>query len=188
MRPSGHLHSTVIALALLYHFIPSFSLLEGALFLAGAVLLDGDFIVSKKFFHMGNHRMFLTHSMPFFVILILISLFTHFILLWLFLGALYHLSFDIFDWGIPIVPFQADTFFTPHILQVPPRSDEKYFFQAYFGNNIIKLLEIVLLVGFIGSIFFLPVDIFVVVVGLEGLVISEFIVNYRNLTNHYNAY
>lgn len=181
MRPSGHLHSTTIALAIIYQFIPSFSILEGVLFFSGVMLLDGDFIVSRKLFHIQNHRLFITHSILLYIILIILSFSTHVILFWLFLGAFYHLCFDVFDWGIPLIPFQTETYFTPHLLQVPPQLDEIYFFKTYFSNKTINLLESVLLVGCIGSLFFLPIPLMVLVVLVEVLVIAEFLFHYRNL-------
>lgn len=181
MRPSGHLHSTSIALAIFFTINNSFTVLEGVLFLSGALLLDGDFFVSKFLFHINNHRNFITHSVVFYIILIFLTYVTHSLLIWLFLGAFYHLCFDIFDWGIPLVPFKTNTFVTPHLLQVPAQLDEVYFFKTYFGNNTIKIVEIVLFLGFIISFLLLPLELDLLLLLIEWLVFSEFLFQYRKV-------
>ena len=181
MRPSGHLHSTAIALAIFFTLNQSFTVFEGFLFLSGALLLDGDFFVSKFLFHVANHRNFITHSVVFYLILIFLSFVSHSVFIWLFLGALYHLCFDIFDWGIPLVPFKTSTFVTPHLLQVPAQLDEINFFRTYFSNNIIKLVEIALVLGFIISLLLVPLELVILLLLLEALVVSEFLFQYRKV-------
>lgn len=179
MRPSGHLHNTSIALAFLFTLFHNFSILEGVLFLSGSLLLDGDFFISKKLFKIANHREFLTHSVLFYIILIILCLITHFVLFWLFLGALYHLFFDLLDWGLPLIPFRHNTYFTPHLLEVPTKLDEVYFFKTYFNNKIIFISELLFLLGFIVSLAFLPVDFIILLLLIEILVISEFTFQFR---------
>ncbi len=181
MRPSGHLHTTTIALAFLFSFLHNFSLFEGVLFLLGSLLLDGDFFVSKKIFKIVNHREFITHSFLFYFGLIILCLMSHIILLWVFLGALYHLLFDLFDWGLPIIPFKHNTYFTPHLLKVPSNLEEVFFFKTYFSNKIISLAEIVFLVGFVLSLPLIPVDFIILLLLIEILVLSEFTFQFRKI-------
>ena len=175
MRPSGHAHATTIALALLYFFISNFNLLEAILFLSGSLLLDGDFVVTKIIFKMKNHRDFITHSYLIYLILIILSYIFHLIFIWLFLGALYHLCFDVFDWGLPILPFNPDLYVTPHLLIVPSQLEEVYFFKTYFRNKFIYFLEIFLFLGFIVSILFLPLILIVLVSAIEIMILAEFL-------------
>ena len=139
MRPSGHLQSTTIALVFLFSFNSSLTVLEGALFLLGSLFLDVDYIISKNIFKIDNHRNFITHSVLFYLFLILLTILTHSYFFWLFAGSLFHLFFDIFDWGLPLHPYR---FFTPHLIDDPVNKKEKYFFKNYFENKIIYSLEL----------------------------------------------
>ena len=175
MRPSGHVHSTTIALALLFGFMHSFTQLQGFLFLLGSLLLDNDYHISKRIFKQANHRDFITHSILFYLILIPLCFLGHLEIIWLFIGAFFHLSFDLLDWGLPLLPFRPNTYITPHLLTVPSQIDEIYFFKTYFGNKIILLVEIVLFIGLILSLAFLPLNLLILVLMVETLVLAEFL-------------
>lgn len=172
MRTSGHLHSTTIALVFILHFNTSVTVFEGLLFLIGSIFLDGDYIIAKMVFKVENHRNFITHSTIFYFVLIFFTILLHSFLFWLFAGSLFHLVFDVFDWGLPLLP---NRFFTPHLLEVPVNKKEIYFFQAYFENKIILSLELLFLVGFIFSLFFLNYQIVAFAIFLEICVIGEFL-------------
>ena len=181
MRPSGHLHSTSIGLAFLFTLFHSFTLINGVFFLSGSLLLDGDFFVSKKFFNIANHRDFITHSILLYVVLIIVCYIGNLDLIWLFLGSFYHLCFDLFDWGLPILPFKIITYVTPHLLTIPSNLDEIYFFKTYFSNKQILASEIILAIGFICSLVFLPVEMIALIIVIELLVIIEFVFQFTRL-------
>ena len=181
MRPSGHLHSTSIGLAFLFTVIHSFTIINGVLFLSGSLLLDGDFFVSKKIFNIPNHREFITHAIVLYIMLSIVCYIIHLDLIWLFLGAFYHLCFDLFDWGLPILPFKITTYVTPHLLTIPSNLDEIYFFKTYFSNKAILISELMLIIGFICSLFFLPIEMITLIIVIELLVIIEFMFQYTRL-------
>ena len=178
MRSSGHLHSTTIALVFIFIINTSITLLEGSLFLIGALLLDGDFYISKKIFKIENHRNFPTHSVFLYLILLPLTLLIHSILFWLFAGCFFHLFFDIFDWGLPIIP---EKIVTPHLLQVPANKEEQYFFQTYFSNKFIYGIEILFFIGFIVSLFLLKLELVLLALVMELFVVLEFLFQYSKL-------
>jgi hypothetical protein len=174
MRPTGHLHSTTIGILLLFQFVTNFDYLSAGLFLLGSMSLDVDFLLSHKFFKNMNHRLFITHSPLLYIILIIICYFYNINLIWFFLGSLFHLIFDTFDWGLYLLPISDSRFLTAHILTPPAILEEKYFFERYFGNKYIKTIEILLGIGFIISIIHLPIPILIIILFFELGVIIEF--------------
>jgi len=178
LRASGHLHSTTTFVMILFQFNTSLTVLEGALFLIGAMLLDGDFFVSKFFFKIPNHRNFITHAPLLYVILLPLTYLVNPILVWLTCGAIFHLLFDVFDWGLPLKP---TTMVTPHILQVPPITEEKYFFKAYYSNKNILFIEGTLLLCFILSLLVLQKELVYFALFIELFVISENIYQYSKI-------
>jgi hypothetical protein len=129
----------------------------------------------------SNHREFITHYPAFYLLLLLVaSSLSSILLIWLFLGTLFHLVFDWFDWGLPVFPFTKKNISTPHLLQEPSFSNNEIeFFKIYWTNKIILFIELVLLFGFVLSFFYIPTHIFLLIVGIDIFLTLEIILNLR---------
>ena len=183
MRPTGHIHSASIALALLLVYNDHISLTNMILFLCGSILVDIDIIFSYVSPSRKNHRKFLTHYPPIYLILILVFVFLEISsLVWFIGGVLFHLCFDWFDWGLPYVPLYPNAKLTPHLLTEPVHvNDEMYFFEEYWSNKIILILEAILFLGFICSIFILPLNIILVIVVIDIFLTFEIVLHLSKL-------
>lgn len=171
MRSTAHLHSATIALLFIYHLNSQVDTLIGVFFLFGVMGLDADFILAKIVFKIQNHRDFITHNIFVYLILLPIAYSFNPYLFWLILGAIYHLLFDLFDWGLPLKP---TSIVTPHILIVPESKEEVYFFKTYFNNIVIRFVEIVLFSGFLATLLQFDNVLIYFILVIELVVLAEF--------------
>ena len=185
MRPSAHFHSAISMLGLIYIFNPSFSIFYSTLFIIGCLAIDLDFLWSLVSNSSSNHRLYITHYPLLYVLLLLLSYLLNLdYLIFLFAGALYHLFFDWFDWGLPIIPFMSEKYMTPHLLHIPEgrkMNSESDFFKLYFNNKFIRNLEIILLAGFLLAFIYLPDELKIIVIIIEVLIVMEFGINLKKV-------
>jgi hypothetical protein len=96
------------------------------------------------------------------LILILAYIKNALLLFWICLGIVIHLTLDLIDWGLPILPHRSNSYLTPHILKLKvdeiekltKQSKEEYFISKYWTNKTIKHLELFFLIfGIIGWIY-----------------------------------
>ena len=172
MRPSGHIHSAVITTFIIFKLNPSVDILSGACFIIGVMLLDADFILALSNLGPDNHREFISHNIFLYIILVPFAFLVNNYLFWLIFGCLFHLLFDLFDWGLPLRP---TTFVTPHILQVPENKQESYFFKTYFSNRLIQGFEIIMFSGFFIATLLLNNELVYLIAFIEFFVVLEFL-------------
>ena len=117
-------------------FIDYLTLFQLYLIIGVIVLIDFDFIFSN-FAKDHNHRRLFTHSfIPYLILLPLGLIFIEF--LWVGIAGLFHLLFDMLDWGIyPLTPKFKDEIFAG-FLHVP-KTEEKlkrcYFIKRYYARK-----------------------------------------------------
>lgn len=184
MRPTGHVHSASLVLVFFYHSISNFQELYALFFLLGVMIVDLDGLYVILFKKRLNHRMFLSHYPGLYLILLFLTYLTNNeVLSWLLVGILYHLVFDTFDWGLPLFPFNKHNIITPHLLQVSQiRSNGEFdFFKVYWSHSTFRYFELFLFAGFLLTVFFLPIEIFLLIVLIDIILMMEIIHNIKKL-------
>lgn len=121
----------------------SFDPIGWFLYFGGAVLLDGDYLLSKKM-SMRNHRLFPTHTPATYLILSPLMLLFH--LYPFFLGVAIHLSLDFFDYGLRLNPF-SKRLYGLGLVKEPEDPQLSSFLGAYFHNKVVQCSEILLAVA-----------------------------------------
>ncbi len=150
MRPTAHFHSSLFLLGIIYLNIPDFPWILGINFLAGSVLIDLDSFLST-FLKEKNHRFYIFHSLLFWVFLSAIFLIlryttTEFIDYFLYfgLGAIYHLLFDLLDWGLPLLPLpKYRKIYLGMLKEENLEVRTKYFFlKKYWFSRVMIFIEL----------------------------------------------
>ncbi|MHA1550779.1 MAG: metal-dependent hydrolase [Candidatus Heimdallarchaeaceae archaeon] len=150
MRPTTHFHSSLFLLGIIYLNIPEFSWVLGIIFLAGSVLIDLDRVLSA-FLKEKNHRHYVFHSLLFWISLSALFLilrytttefFDYFLVFCL--GAIWHLLFDLLDWGLPVLPLQKFRkiylgLLKEKNLEVKP---EYFFLEKYWSSKVMIFVEL----------------------------------------------
>lgn len=176
MRPTGHLSASTIFIGFIYYFNPSTNITLVLAFLFGSLVIDIDytfrFVLEEE-----NHRTYFSHYLPFWLSLILIfSLFQVRLGIFFTAGAIFHLLFDWFDWGLPMVPHTHNSPLTPHLLKKPNKiMPESYYFSQYWKNPIIIGLEIALLIFAILTLFFVPFELVLIILLFGFVTYGEFL-------------
>lgn len=156
MRPTAHLHFSLIIVFLLEMYSTNFLNIYAVFLVCGSVFIDGD-ILLKIFFKERNHRRYVTHSILFWFILGVIFYLSKVYYLYFFtIGVMFHLLLDLVDWGLPLIPHLPNQKLTPHLLK---RDDDenrkKAYINIYWKNKIILLIEIILLISGVTAFIFL---------------------------------
>ncbi len=150
MRPTTHFHSSLFLLGIIYFNIPDFSWIFSIIFLAGSVLIDLDSFLSI-FLKEKNHRHYIFHSLLFWIFLSAIFLILRYTTTEFFdyflcfsLGAIYHLLFDLLDWGLPLLPLPKFRkiylgILKEENLEVKP---EYFFLKKYWNSKVMIIIEL----------------------------------------------
>jgi hypothetical protein len=169
MRPTTHFHSALFLLGIIYLNVPDFSWILGLIFLAGSVLIDLDSFLSA-FLKEKNHRFYVFHSLLFWTIISTIFLILRYTtteffdyFLYFSLGAIWHLIFDLLDWGLPLLPLPKFRkiylgILKEENLEVKP---ENFFLKKYWNSKVILFVELLFFsLSFLGW-FLIPVQLFI---------------------------
>lgn len=183
MRPTTHFHSALFLLGIIYLNVPDFSWILGLIFLAGSVLIDLDSLLSS-FLKEKNHRFYVFHSLLFWILLSVIFLILRYstteffdYFLYFSLGAIWHLVFDLLDWGLPLLPVQKfrKTYFgilKEENLEVRP---EYFFLKKYWSSKVMIFVELLFFaLSFLGW-FLIPIQLIIGTVCI-GLVTYMFLI------------
>ncbi|MHA1464188.1 MAG: metal-dependent hydrolase [Candidatus Heimdallarchaeaceae archaeon] len=164
MRPTAHFHSSLFLLGIIYINVPEFSWLLGIIFLAGSVLIDLDRFLSL-FLKEKNHRFYIFHSLLFWIFLAIIFLILRYTsteffdyFLYFSLGAIWHLLFDLLDWGLPLLPLSNFRKIYLGILKGENLEDkpENFFLKKYWYSRVMIFIELLFFaLSFLGW-FFMP--------------------------------
>ena len=128
MRPTGHFSTSIIAIGILYYCNLILNPIYLFMFLIGNISIDFD-IIFTQILKEKNHRRYLTHYLPFWVLISIIAYFVNLLIFFFSIGICYHLLFDWFDWGLPIIPHKQNSPLTPHLLKGHDKNlPESYFF------------------------------------------------------------
>jgi len=150
MRPTAHFHSSLFLLGIIYLNIPEFSWVIGIIFLASSVLIDLDSFLSS-FLKEKNHRFYIFHSLLFWIFLSAIFLILRYsttvffdYFLYFGLGAIWHLLFDLLDWGLPLLPLPKFRkcylgIFKKENLEV---KTEHFFLKKYWNSRVMIFIEL----------------------------------------------
>ena len=183
MRPTTHFHSSLFLLGIIYLNIPDFSWILGTIFLAGSVLIDLDRFLST-FLKEKNHRHYVFHSLLFWIFLSAIFLtlrytttefFDYFLIFCL--GAIWHLLFDLLDWGLPVLPLKKFRKIYLGLLKEENLVDksEYFFLKKYWSNKVIILIELLFFsLSFLG--WFLIPDPLIIGTACIGLIAYLFFI------------
>ncbi|MHA2362962.1 MAG: hypothetical protein ACXAC7_03325 [Candidatus Hodarchaeales archaeon] len=187
MRPSGHLTTSISVIGIYFTLNPNTSWILGLFFLGGAIGIDFD-IVFHYVIEEKNHRRYLTHYFPFWLI---ITFFTYYLNLstWGFafgLGICFHLLFDWFDWGLPFIPHSKKAYLTPHFLESPHVDQEMAFFLTYWQNRYTRYLELFFLPFSIISWIYIPVELKFISLLLGLLFIFDLLIGFNNMAKKKN--
>lgn len=181
MRPTGHLNSTTIALGIFNYFNSNLDIILSFVFLLGAIIIDFDYFL-KKIFIETNHRRYFTHYLPFWISLsIIIIQLQIYVFLYFILGICFHILFDWFDWGLPMIPHKRNSSLTPHLLKIPNlnlNKNELLFYRIYWNSKAIIIIEMLLLIGSLISIQTIPHELAFVIIGLAILAYGEVLALY----------
>lgn len=183
MRPTTHFHSALFLLGIIYLNVPDFSWILGLIFLAGSVLIDLDSLLSS-FLKEKNHRFYVFHSLLFWILLSVIFLILRYstteffdYFLYFSLGAIWHLVFDLLDWGLPLLPVQKfrKIYFgilKEENLEVRP---EYFFLKKYWSSKVMIFVELLFFaLSFLGW-FLIPIQLIIGTVCI-GLVTYMFLI------------
>ncbi len=149
MRPTTHFHSSLFLLGIIYLSIPEFPWVLGIIFLASSVLIDLDTFLST-FLKEKNHRSYVFHSLLFWIFLSIIFLILRFSVTEFFdyfltfcLGAIWHLLFDLIDWGLPLLPLPKFRRSYLGILKEKNLEDKSkhFFLKKYWNSKVIVIIE-----------------------------------------------
>jgi len=178
MRPTTHFHSSLFLLGIIYLSIPEFSWVLGIIFLAGSVLIDLDTFLSSVLKE-KNHRLYIFHSLLFWIFMSIIFLVLRFSTLEFFdyflafcLGAIWHLLLDLIDWGLPLLPLHKFRKSYLGILKEKNLDDKSkdFFLKKYWNSKIIVIIEsLFFALSFLGW-FYIPYQLIIeaVCIGLAA--------------------
>jgi hypothetical protein len=150
MRPTTHFHSALFLLGIIYLNVPDFSWILGLIFLAGSVLIDLDSFLSA-FLKEKNHRFYVFHSLLFWIFISVIFLILRYTttdffdyFLYFSLGAIWHLLFDLLDWGLPLLPLPK---FRKIYLGLLKEENlkvkiENFFLKKYWNSKVMIFVEL----------------------------------------------
>ncbi|MFW9995726.1 MAG: metal-dependent hydrolase [Candidatus Odinarchaeota archaeon] len=138
MMPYSHFFSAIIVARLL-----QLEPLVTQVFIIAAVIPDLDYI--PGIIYKRNHREYPPHYfILWFLTMVVAMIFSSEILFIFSAGGLFHLLFDLIDWGMkPLQPFHG--YESRGLLTIDETiKSQKDFFRAYYSNRTILLLEIML--------------------------------------------
>ncbi|MHA1202356.1 MAG: metal-dependent hydrolase [Candidatus Heimdallarchaeaceae archaeon] len=183
MRPTTHFHSSLFLLGIIYFNVPNFSWILGIVFLAGNVLIDLDSFLSP-FLEEKNHRYYVFHSLLFWILLSVIFLILRYsateffdYFLYFSLGAIYHLLFDLLDWGLPLLPLPKFRKIYLGILKEENIEDrsEYFFLKKYWNSKVMIFVELLFFaLSFLGW-FLIPIQL-IIGTACIGLVTYVFLI------------
>ena len=183
MRPTTHFHSSMFLLGIIYLSIPEFPWVLGIIFLASSVLIDLDTFLSS-FLKEKNHRFYIFHSLLFWTLLSIIFLILRYSTVEFFdyflafcLGVIWHLLFDLIDWGLPLLPLPKFQKSYLGILKEKNLEDKnkRFFLKKYWNNRVIVIIESLFFVlSFLGW-FFIPNQL-IIGAGCIGLAVYMFFI------------
>ncbi len=183
MRPTTHFHSSMFLLGIIYLSIPEFPWVLGIIFLVSSVLIDLDTFFSS-FLKEKNHRFYIFHSLLFWTFLSIIFLILRYSTVEFFdyflafcLGGIWHLLFDLLDWGLPLLPLQKFRKIYLGILKEQNLEEKSklFFLKKYWNSKVIIIIEsLFLALSFLGW-FFIPYQL-IIGAGCIGLATYVFFI------------